>query len=850
MKNKRITVFSVVVLTIGLYLVTSHPAYSQNTDAPTIGYLKHCGGNILIKDTNGRAILQSPDLADEQQLRFILGNDGAYIISCQDGSCLTLSGQWDTFFEENSSTDNAKYTIETVNEHFVRLKCKANGKYLGVDQTTAGAYVYSDKDGRQSNHYWYITTDPYEAIPTDTVRFVINPEARRQLFKGWGVSLCWWANMCGKWSDEKIDEIIEWLVSPSGLNFSIFRYNIGGGDDPLNRNCTPHHMGNGKGLRAEMDGFKDAPDAEYDWSKDEAQRKIMLKIKEKRPDAIFEAFSNSCPYYMTYSGCCAGNTDAAKDNLRPEYYEAFAHYLVDVCKHYKDTYGIEFRTLEPFNEPMTNYWGANSGQEGCHFDYNSQIAFLKILSPILKASGLNTVISASDETSVSQSVTGFETYKNAEILNLIGQWNVHTYSAEHASRCKISALCKDAGIPLWMSEVGAGGNGFSGNLNLAQKLMDDIRYIMPEAWLDWQYIEEGNDQWCMVQGNFAQQTYEKVKNYYVRQHFSKYIKEGYTILTSPHEQTLSARNPNGDTLVIVTINTSGIDTYHQADLSFYETIGNSVTMLLTTQEKDMELCENVTIENNSLMYKMPELSIATIIIPVKERQQADEPVLLCNDCTYAIIPRAASQMAIQTQDNHVTIAENKLLPEQYWTLNEENGLWSFTNNKGYIITYNDSYYLTAQKEQSTGQLFQITHIDDVFCKISTPDNNRSFDLENENLSAGTNIGLWEYGNTPTAYHRQWQLLRIPKEELQPDGIAILPDSNNNNLITIRNSSGQIDITQNQQGIGLLSIFSVNGELLYHNHLVTCHIRIPLKKGIYLIKYSQNQFKQLQTVCIP
>lgn len=48
---------------------------------------------------------------------------------------------------------------------------------------------------------------------------------------------------------------------------------------------------------------------------------------------------------MTYSGCCAGNTSLFKDNLKPEYYDDFAHYLVDVCKHYKDTYGIEFKTL-------------------------------------------------------------------------------------------------------------------------------------------------------------------------------------------------------------------------------------------------------------------------------------------------------------------------------------------------------------------------------------------------------------------------------------------------------------------------------------------------------------------------
>lgn len=102
-----------------------------------------------------------------------------------------------------------------------------------------------------------------------------------QRHEGWGVSLCWWANMCGKWDDDKVDELVDWLVSPDGLNYNIFRYNIGGGDDPLNRHCDPHHMGRGKGLRAEMEGFKDSTRGEYIWTRDEAQRRIMLKIKKK-----------------------------------------------------------------------------------------------------------------------------------------------------------------------------------------------------------------------------------------------------------------------------------------------------------------------------------------------------------------------------------------------------------------------------------------------------------------------------------------------------------------------------------------------------------------------------------------
>lgn len=427
--------------------------------------------------------------------------------------------------------------------------------------------------------------------------------------------------MCGKWDDEKIDEIIDWLVSPDGLNFRFFRYNIGGGDDPENRHCHPHHMGKGKGLRAEMEGFKDSPHGNYIWERDAAQRKIMLKIKEKRPDAIFEAFSNSCPYYMTYSGCCAGNTDANTDNLRRECYEEFAHYLVDVCTHYKETYGIEFRTLDPFNEPVTDYWYANGSQEGCHFSVESQIEFIKILHPILKASRLNTVISASDETSVSQSAKDFRAYKEAGILDLVGQWNTHTYSADHSSRSKLRDLCKESGIPLWMTEVGEGGRGISGNLKLAQKLIDDMRYMEPAVWTDWQYMEEDNDQWCLLRGNFREQTYHKVKNFVIRQHFSKYIKEGYTLLRTSNEQALVAQDSSGDslTLVIVTVNPEHHTRHYRADLSAYPTLsGANIAAFRTTKAESLQKVDEHTLSNNILEYALPPQSIQTFVLSLHE----------------------------------------------------------------------------------------------------------------------------------------------------------------------------------------------------------------------------------------
>lgn len=822
---------------------------AQNVIIPEKCYLKHASGNILIKGADNRAVLESPDKAEGMMLEFIPDHNGYYNIKTTDGeNYLSLNGSWNTFFENDPSSANAKYAIEEVNSTFIRLRCQANNKYLGTDDSGPGAYVYSDKDGTDTRHYWYLTTNPDQDPQIDTLTYLINPASTRQTFEGWGVSLCWWANMCGKWSDEKIDEIVDWLVNPEGLNFRIFRYNIGGGDDPLNRNCTPHHMGNGKGLRAEMEGFKDSSDGEYIWSRDEAQRKIMLKIKEKRPDAIFEAFSNSCPYYMTYSGCCAGNTDAGKDNLRPEYYEEFAHYLVDVCKHYKDTYGIEFRTLEPFNEPMTSYWGANGGQEGCHFDYNSQIAFLKVLSPILKASGLQTVISASDETSTVHSVNGFEAYRSADVLSLVGQWNVHTYSADQASRSQINALCKDAGIPLWMSEVGSGGSGIAGNLGLAQKLMDDIRYIMPSAWIDWQYIEEGNDQWCMVQGNFSEQTYYKVKNYSIRQHFSRFIKEGYTFLTSLNDQTLAAQNATGDTLVIVTINTSSLPSAYQADLSFYDYVGTDLTCIITDDNRDLATYHNFTLENKYLIYQMPAYSITTFIIPVKAPAYTSNGIE--SGASYFIVPRTAEGLAVQTNNGIVNIGSNQNLPEQIWTITKENEYYTFKNQNGEILSVQSpDYYLGVSQTEANGQQFKIESIDEPFCKIMLPDGSKAFDLEGGNYTAGTRIGLWEYGDSPVASHRQFQLVRVPDEENADQIRQINDDDTHKYPIKLFIADGILHIQQQTSSHGLLTLYAADGKALYRRTLSEYDTYIPLKKGLYILRYQNGKTTFGQTIAI-
>ncbi len=729
-------------------------------------YIKHSSGLLLTyNQSSGKGVIVEPDNSLARQLQLKPHDDGTYAIvyTTDEGKSLflALNGQWNTIFQEQEDIDEARYSIETLSGgQMILLRCKKNGKYLGTDNTSDGSSVYSDKDGKNEKHRWYLADTP-DRLPTAvTYNYIVSVADRRQVNEGWGVSLCWWANMCGKWDDEKIDEIVEWLVSPEGLNNNLFRYNIGGGDDPENRNCTLHHMGKGKGLRAEMEGFKDSSTDSYHWDRDAAQRKIMLKIKEKRPDAIFEAFSNSAPYYMTYSGCVAGAVNGGDDNLRPEYYEEFAHYLVDVCKHYKDEYGIEFKTLEPFNEPNTSYWSANGSQEGCHFGFSSQIVFLKVLAPILAESGLNTIIAASDETNVATSVSGFKEYEKAGVLDLVGQWNTHTYSASIPNRAQIGSLAREAGKQLWMSEVGSGGSGISGNLSLMQKLMDDVRYIMPTAWFDWQYVEEGGDQWCTVRGNFSSQTYERVKSYYVHQHITKFIRVGYTFVTSLNEQTLAALSPDRDELVLVALNNASVPSRHCANIFFATPEKEGVQAYITTSKVNVGTFMDYQLHDSQLSFELAPQSIVTFVIPVSDVVVV--PSTVQAGVPYLLLPQYNQEAALTVDaGGALKLGEISMDEAQTWTFSADGNKMTMSNAMGKKLNAGTSYKLTTSTTKASP--VSILPVEDFFWRIMT-DDTKGFDLNGENYTIGTDVGQYAYGTSVSAGHRNWQLLRLPQAD--------------------------------------------------------------------------------------
>ncbi len=448
----------------------------------------------------------------------------------------------------------------------------------------------------------------------------INPENTLQILEGWGSSLCWWAGQVGDWEDSTVDSLVDLITSPDGLNMNIFRYNIGGGDDPSH---IDGHMVEGKGKRAEMEGFKASVNSPYNWNADEAQRKIMLKIKEKRPDAIFEAFSNSPPYWMTISGCSAGNVDPKKDNLKPEFYDAFCDYLLDVCKHYKEEYGIEFKTLEPFNESTSAYWNYLGSQEGCHFEPGTQMKIIRLLYPKLQASGLKTLISASDETNLASSIRILKKYVEAgDIIEKIGQFNTHSYNGTNAERRELLMMVRLTGKEFWQSETGPQGlprraRGLENNLLLTQKMFNDLNLMQPQAWLDWQLMEENNDVWGLIKCNFKTEAYEFVKNFYVRMQITRFIKQGYTILKTGHENVLAAINPDKNELVVAINNSKSTENTFTLNFDAISAKVIPTEMYRTSKNEDCKKLPAPKIKSHSVPFSAPAFSLTTLLFQLK-----------------------------------------------------------------------------------------------------------------------------------------------------------------------------------------------------------------------------------------
>ena len=409
------------------------------------------------------------------------------------------------------------------------------------------------------------------------VAITIRPAIERPgpVFEGWGTALAWFAEVTGGYPDATRERLADLFYGPEGLDWTIARYNIGGG----NAAATAPYLRPG----AAVPGFWRQPagtignawwqpddPAMWDWSADANQRWWLDAIRSRVRAPIFEAFSNSPPWFMTVSGRVSGAEKGTNENLRPGQEGPFATYLARVVSELQRRHHITFRTLSPVNEPNTDYWFAANTQEGAHWSPGRQAAMIDATAVALADQGLKTTIAAPDETNSHLFVRDWAGYPPATRAR-IGQLNVHSYGTVHQTA--VRDIARVSGIRLWMSENDTplekepeDFDGMPSALAFAEHVIHDLKRLEPSAWVFWQAVETlsarngaPGSNWGLIKMDLraapqAPHPIHITAKYWAMAMFSRHIRPGYRLIPVDDADTIGALTPDGRTMVLVHVN--------------------------------------------------------------------------------------------------------------------------------------------------------------------------------------------------------------------------------------------------------------------------------------------------------
>ncbi|MFF7068569.1 glycoside hydrolase [Streptomyces pseudovenezuelae] len=419
------------------------------------------------------------------------------------------------------------------------------------------------------------------ALATGTARadatIAVSPGTSYGTWEGWGTSLAWWANVFGARDD--FADIFFTTKSTSyngttlpGLGLNIARYNLG---------ASSWNSVNGESMVAsanipafkQIEGFwqdwnnEDPTSSAWDWTADANQRAMLVKATSR--GATSELFANSPMWWM----CSNHNPSGASgggNNLQTWNYRQHASHLAATALYAKNNWGVNFATVDAFNEPSSSWWTATGTQEGCHMDASVQSAVLPYLRSELNNRGLTGVkISASDETSYDLARTTWNSFSSTT-KGYVNRVNVHGYQGSDGRRDLLyTDVVTTAGKALWNSETGDGdGTGYTTAFNL----LYDFRWLHPTAWVYWQVMDPTAG-WGVIKYDAGTLQAGAIETkYYVLAQFSRHIRPGMKIIDTGVSNAVAAYDSSAKRLVIVALNTSASAQTLTFDLSRFTTV--------------------------------------------------------------------------------------------------------------------------------------------------------------------------------------------------------------------------------------------------------------------------------------
>lgn len=412
-------------------------------------------------------------------------------------------------------------------------------------------------------------------------------------FRGWGTSLCWWANVIGGLKNH--EEFADAIFTDLGL--TIVRYNIGGGENPALPTLPSDP-------RARMEGFQDK-DRNWNFEADANQRR-MLRAAVARGVEHVDAFANSPPWWMTVSKSVTGNLNPLANNLRKDAEEDFANYLVTAMAALEKQDGVRFDTITPMNEPLSPWWLGNR-QEGCHMNAEQQVRVLDHLHAALEKAKLSVGLVAPETFSTDEAIRALNEYPESTRSRLRAI-ATHGYDTRKASELRAAA----GNTPIWLSEHG---DSDASGMETARAILEDLHALHFEEWVYWQAVEPDNGWGLIVNALDGKSTeWKTTPRYDVLRQFTKFIRPGSRIVSTGDPDSIAALSSDGNSLAIVALNDRESPEPFTVDLSKTDFQAEEATAVRTSPTERFANQPSLRIENGRLDTTLPPKSVTTFVI--------------------------------------------------------------------------------------------------------------------------------------------------------------------------------------------------------------------------------------------
>jgi len=313
------------------------------------------------------------------------------------------------------------------------------------------------------------TTAP-RVVSGANLRVVTVSPAPRQTIDGFGASGAWWPIDLEHFPESVRRDVGQMLFSPSGIDLSGYRYNIGGG---------------GAGVKTPDRAPKQYPA--------DTAGLFFLQLASDAHVPVLTGFVNSAPPSFTTNGKACGG------ELKPGMESSYAEYLAGIVASLREKQHVTLNYVSPMNEPDDSF--PDCGQEGMKVPVAQRGAVVRALGAALERRAPWAKVIA-DETTA-DAIAGNEDpqwLSEPGTVDALAAIAHHTYDFPNdAIRTSFASATKQFDRPTWMTEIccykGSGGvaSSFGAQYDptmkqalwLADQVDADLRVAGDSAWYWW-----------------------------------------------------------------------------------------------------------------------------------------------------------------------------------------------------------------------------------------------------------------------------------------------------------------------------------------------------------------------------